>query len=476
MRIRRGYGILLLGLLTVGTYQNCSNTGGPGNPYVYNTLSGAGASSTAPTFTNPLPTPTPVMDPFLTSGSIAINPGGTIVTVGTTGTTLGTTATVAGTVATAPVNNTTGQQSSGYGNVSTGDVHACAIKAGALYCWGDNDEGELGAGNNSNTSTPVVVSGLGQNVTGVAAGAKHTCAVQGTALYCWGSGGSYQLGSGNSHNSNIPVAVAGMTNVTAVSAGYDHTCAIQAGALYCWGGNGAGQVGNTNSFSQSTPYAVPGFQTGVTAVSAGYQQTCAAMNGYLYCWGRNNSGELGIAENVTSMSQSPSKMALPPIAGLKMVTAVSSHGSSVCSVANGMPFCWGTNQYGQLGIGNKTSVNVPTAVFGLVGVGQLEVSSDHGCSLTMGTVYCWGSNSSGQLGDGTKTSRDALGAAVTFSLNAGETVNEISVGGFNPSSSQGFTCARTNQYRVFCWGGNINGQLGPAAASGNNSVTPLLAF
>ena len=81
--------------------------------------------------------------------------------------------------------------------VEAGEAHTCAIKSGALYCWGNNNyDGQLGDGTTTNRSTPVEVQGMGSSVTAVAAGAAHTCAIKSGALYCWGWNLYGQLGDG----------------------------------------------------------------------------------------------------------------------------------------------------------------------------------------------------------------------------------------------------------------------------------------
>jgi len=75
---------------------------------------------------------------------------------------------------------------------------------------------------------------------------------------------------------------------------------------------------------------------------------------------------------------------------------------------NGDVKCWGLNNFGQLGIGNKVNQSTPASVVvgkasGLLAAGNSEF---YACALlTGGSVKCWGYNSSGQLGLGDTTSR-----------------------------------------------------------------------
>jgi alpha-tubulin suppressor-like RCC1 family protein len=93
--------------------------------------------------------------------------------------------------------------------VSAGVDYTCGeTTAGVAYCWGDNAFGELGNGTNTNTNVPVAVSG-GYTFAVVSAGYGQTCGVAtpGATYYCWGNNDEGQVGNGTNTNTNVPVAI-----------------------------------------------------------------------------------------------------------------------------------------------------------------------------------------------------------------------------------------------------------------------------
>jgi len=222
--------------------------------------------------------------------------------------------------------------------------HTCALDStGAAYCWGGNEGGKLGDGTYTDSSVPVAVdtSGVlaGKTLTQLSAGYAHTCALDSAgAAYCWGDNELGQLGAGTGGGSTVPVAVdtsgvlAGRV-FTQISAGGDDACVLDSdGAAYCWGDNSCGELGQGDAsdggiYCPATPvvdarYCKTGSSCGEPSgptgsdgapidresddagavltnqafaqISAGFYHTCAMTGaGAIYCWGDNTFGELG---------------------------------------------------------------------------------------------------------------------------------------------------------------------------------------
>jgi len=299
--------------------------------------------------------------------------------------------------------------------ISAGYYHTCAITGGGTpMCWGYNLYGELGNGATTSNPTfaPVAVSGL-TGVVSISAGIYHTCAVtQVGGVWCWGYNNEGQLGNGTKTDSSIPVPVTNLSSgVVSVSAGEYYTCAVTAvGAVWCWGENSDNQFGDAGLPTSTTvPVQVlnstgSGPLTGISAVSAGTYGTCAVTTteGAL-CWGLTI-----IQGNGNALSDYPVM-----VSGLSSgVTSISSGGEPyACAAAAGTASCWG--QSGEA-LGNDTTEDelTPVAVVGPTNVVSVSAGFMSACALTnSGAVWCWGNNSNGELGDGTN-SVDANGTPV----------------------------------------------------------------
>jgi len=149
--------------------------------------------------------------------------------------------------------------------MSTGYSSTCAIASdNRAYCWGSGNNGQLGNGSTADSRVPVAVnmSGalVGKTIKQILAGGDHGCVVASDdKMYCWGLNNNGELGNNSSVNSSVPVAVnadgvlAGKT-IRQMSAGFSSTCAVDSGyGIYCWGYNSNGQLGNNSTNNSRVP-------------------------------------------------------------------------------------------------------------------------------------------------------------------------------------------------------------------------------
>ncbi|MEO7366719.1 MAG: hypothetical protein ABIZ36_02100 [Gemmatimonadaceae bacterium] len=245
--------------------------------------------------------------------------------------------------------------------LTAGNAHTCGIVAGgAAYCWGDNGFGQLGTGTTTvitRSFVPLAVQG-GLRFVSLSAGAGHTCGiVDGGRAYCWGSNQNGQVGNGSAATVSMPTAVNGGLLFSVLSSGGSHTCGVAADeAAYCWGENRLGQLGDGSAISRATPSRIAGAQR-FTSLSAGFAHTCGLeASGAAYCWGSNSTGELGNGNGVNSRTPVPvaGNLAFASIAAGGGESSDYYFGSTrfghTCGVTvDRTAYCWGNDGFGELG-------------------------------------------------------------------------------------------------------------------------------
>lgn len=198
------------------------------------------------------------------------------------------------------------------------------------------------------------------------------------------------------------------------------------------------------------------------AISVGSDHVCAVRtNGGVQCWGSNLYGQLGNGTKTSSATP-------VDVVGVSTATSVAVGSAFSCALLQGGRVqCWGNNDSYQLGNGSQTQSSVPTNTSGTKLFSAIAAGDSHVCGVLLsGSYACWGANYSGQQGDNTVTSNP-----VPFAPSIGPALvsNAVAV-----SSGSSHTCVLLATNEVKCWGANSSGQLGLGAAGGNVLVPTLV--
>lgn len=290
-------------------------------------------------------------------------------------------------------------------DVDSGWAHTCAVlSSGMVQCWGMGNSGRLGDGGLTDKTTPVQVTNLSGAVQ-VAVGQDHTCARRSSGgVMCWGRNDYGELGDGSLDNwHDVPVEVSNLTGIIDISAGTNHSCAVKNdGFPWCWGRNTSGQCGDgtTTSPRREPVRAAPNWAGGFTLIAAGNAHSCAISGEAFLCWGDNGYGQLGDG----TTTDRPAADNIPPNNWAAVAAFWWDNGTCGIKI-DGTAWCWGSNYYGQLGDGSTTDRHVPVQVSNISGVKSIGLARSHACAVLQAddSIWCWGENDYGQLGDETTT-------------------------------------------------------------------------
>ena len=172
--------------------------------------------------------------------------------------------------------------------------------------------------------------------------------------------------------------------------------------------------------------------------------------GKAWCWGHNNFGQLGVGRtDDPGVFFPPEEVATDVRFRFVDRGAYASCGLAVDDTA----WCWGRNWFGGLGAstGTEGTTNVPLPVQGGLTFRQLSMGSEHTCGITHdGKTWCWGQGGDGALGRGGFLDALAPQEIPGFSFT------KIVAGHWH-------TCALDTEGAAWCWGYNVYGQLGNGA-------------
>jgi alpha-tubulin suppressor-like RCC1 family protein len=200
---------------------------------------------------------------------------------------------------------------------AVGSAHVCAIasRSGAsdVECWGSNTNGQTGVDPEVNPfrvtrPTPVGLAAIDVAVQIVAGGNDSCALLRNKAVYCWGQNDRGQLGNPTlTMDSATPTLVNLGAGAVEIAIADSHACAVlDDRSVWCWGDNSVGQLGvgaGSPPFS-ATPMRVDKLVNGmpvplisVNHIAAGGLTSCAIRYGdpHVWCWGANENGQTGQA-------------------------------------------------------------------------------------------------------------------------------------------------------------------------------------
>jgi alpha-tubulin suppressor-like RCC1 family protein len=226
------------------------------------------------------------------------------------------------------------------------------------------------------------------------------------------------IGIESGHPRPVPVQIA---------AGGAFACArMSDGTVWCWGANDYGQLGHLTSITPDETCIVQlpdggptrydcnpkpvqvKLSSPITQIALGEDFACALDNGGdVWCWGENASGQLGGAHAVDFYQQCPGQFfdggiantlecsPVPRQVSLPSATAIVAGTAHACAVTSSGVYCWGLNQFQQLGATTMTSG--PVLAQGVTDIHALSAPLgggnyyDYTCGvLGSGAVECWG--------------------------------------------------------------------------------------
>ncbi|MBP2000772.1 alpha-tubulin suppressor-like RCC1 family protein [Paenibacillus shirakamiensis] len=279
-----------------------------------------------------------------------------------------------------------------------GDHYSLALMLdGTVMGWGMNTDGLLDSNNKSNRLEPDSVY-FGKTKQ-LAAGRRYILALlEDGTVQSWGANNKGQLGIGNLVDQSSPKNIAGLGTTKQVATGINYSVALLSnGTVKSWGDNSYGQLGTGDKIDRLVPTLVPGL-TGVKQIISNGTGTFALLeDGTVKSWG-NGSNFLGSVANNSAVLIPTT---IPDLKGVKILSAGAKYadrGYVEALMEDGTVKSWGSNSYGQLGMGNTKDIKTPTINPFLKGVTQLAAGYTHSLALMEdGSVKSWGSNDYGEI-------------------------------------------------------------------------------
>lgn len=280
--------------------------------------------------------------------------------------------------------------------------------------------------------------------------------------------------------SAVTVTVSSSDPVSSMGIGFEHACAVKqtdvTSEAKCFGLGSSYQLGNNLTSSLGDESGEMGASLAALSfassypiqIASGKEHSCSLMaDSTIYCWGSNTYGQLGIGASYTH-STTPAI-----IAGITgSAIAVGDYHSCILK-SDYTIYCFGLNSSGQLGQNNTTDLFTPTQVNSITGAYEVTAGGNHTCAR-MGTasIKCWGYNGYGQLGTDTTDNKGDTAGEMALLTSVAITLPSVS----QISAGQNHSCAISASGKAQCFGRNNYGQLGQDSTYNYGSTTSSISL
>ena len=195
------------------------------------------------------------------------------------------------------------------------------------------------------------------------------------------------------------------------------------------------------------PKMIPTLKNIMSIFTGCAHSACVDDEGNLFSFGSNEFGQLGIGvdEDTLEFTHTPQKVNLPPCSQVSCGDYF-----TTCLTSQGDIYSFGYNSVGQLGLGNNENYNSPQKIESLKDVEFIECGAFYTfCKTLNNEIFCWGDNEKGQLGLG---NYDNHSSPIQNTLLKEDSI-DIRCG-------YSFTLILTMNQDVYSCGSNAYGQLG----------------
>jgi uncharacterized repeat protein (TIGR02543 family) len=317
---------------------------------------------------------------------------------------------------------------------------------GNIYSWGKNNFGQLGIGNTNDTNKPTKISNLSnladpvvklytsksfdeltlRNEPFVVAQTKAN------KLYSWGRNNNGQLGLGNFSDTSTPSLININFNsgeeIIDISLGTSHALVLtNQKRILVWGRNNKGQLGLNNKDNKNTPTLISSSfypQIGrIINVEAGFETSGflveSPVKNNLYMFGKNRNV---ITENFRLLGIDTGSLEIltPTLVSTEFNIIEFNLGAEhgIAKTFDNKILTWGRNNFGQLGTNNNVNIKVPTEL-------NLNTSSvEKNTRLITGSfnnffidkdynIQSFGYNLQGQIGNNVKSNQLVIANTAT---------------------------------------------------------------